>query len=161
MSTGGGILVTMIQVISPGFTIANAALSLSILAFSGVPILTNKKLQRNLYGKNVWRNVKTSNRGQTRSISTGIGIQTGSGEGSRMSRARGWLRKTKRRTRKFGLCDRCGKPFSSFRACYHVYSYPRNRERCHWGCIEVGEGIMMQESADRHVPKSLWKENQE
>jgi hypothetical protein len=76
-----------------------------------------------------------------------------------MSRARNWLRKTKQRTIKYGLCERCGKPFSSFRACYHVYSYPRKRERCHWGCIGIGEGIAMQESSRRHVPPAFWKEN--
>lgn len=160
MSIGDGIPVITIQGTSPGFTIANAALALSILAFSGVPIVTNRKLQRNLYGKNVWRNVRTSNRGQTRSISTATTIRTGSVEGSKMSRARNWLHKTKRRRVKYGLCERCGKPFSSFRACYHVYSYPRNRERCHWSCIDVGEGIAMQESETFHVPREQWKENQ-
>lgn len=160
MSTGGGIPVTTIQGIDQGFTIVNAVPFLSILAFSGVPILISKKLQRNLYGKNVWQRGKTSNRGQTHSTSTAIGIQTGNAEGSQMSRARNWLRNTKRRTRKFGLCDRCGKPFSSFRAVYHVYSYPSDRERYHWGCIDLGEGIAMQESDKFHVPSHQWRENQ-
>lgn len=160
MFTGGGTPVIMIPDTRPGFTIANAALSLSILAFSGVSILASKKLQKQLYGKAVWRNVRTSNHGQTHSTNTATGIQTGSEEGSAMSYARNWLRKSKRRARKFGLCDRCGKPFSSFRAVYHVYSYPRDRERCHWKCIDLGEGIAMQKSDKYHVPAAQWRENQ-